>query len=337
MSRLGLAAMLAAALTVPAAFGAQPEKAQPRKAAEPDKLLPADADSIVYLNLKQIVEADVIKKYALDQIKQALNGQDAKKLLEDMGLDPMKDIEKVWAGMSGSGPEDTKALVIVHGKFDPDKLFKAAEAVTKKDGDKFSMVKDGSATMFKYQPEQGNPMYCTVVDDATVVVGTDKKLVTAALKQAEEKKKAPIKAELTDLIKTLDEKSSMFAVALVKDKFANVKFPGGGMSPIDLSGLEKSLPKAETMSVVVKVTANIDLELVFGMKDEDAASDMDAAAAKLITDLAGFVPALVAFEPKAKPLADVVKTLKSEAKKKNVTLTGRISGDVIGKLIAPEG
>ena len=66
-------------------------------------------------------------------------------------------------------------------------------------------------------------------DDATVVVGTDKKLVTAALKQAEEKKKAPIKAELTDLIKTLDEKSSMFAVALVKDKFANVKFPGGGI------------------------------------------------------------------------------------------------------------
>jgi hypothetical protein len=340
LSRLG-AALAAVLLTLPLARAAQPDKGQPakappRKAAEPDKLLPADADTVIYVNFKQIVEADVIKKYALDQIKQALNGQDAKNLLEEMGLDPMKDIEKVWAGTSGSG-EDTKALVIIHGKFDPDKLFKAAESVTKKDAEKFSMVKDGTTTMFKYQPEQGNPVYGTVVDDKTVVAATDKKLIATALKQADDKKKAPIKAELTDLIKQLDENSSLFAVSLVKDKFDKVKFPGGAMSPIDLSGLEKALPKSETLSVVVKVGANVDLEVIFGMKDEDAAADLDAAAAKLITDLAGFVPALVAFEPKAKPLGDVVKTLKSEAKKKNVSITGKLTGEVIGKLITPEG
>ncbi len=320
--RFGLLAAAALALVAPNA-----------RAAEPDKLLPADADTVIYVNFKQILEADVIKKYALEQIKQALAGQDAKKLLEEIGIDPMKDVEKIWAGTSGSGPDDTKAVIVIHGKCDPEKLFKAAEAASKKDGDKFSMVKDGNVTLFKYQPEQGNPVYATVVDENTVIAATDKKLVATALKQAEDKKKAPIKAELTELIKGLDEKSSMFAVSLVKGKFENLKFPGGGMSPIDLSGLEKSLPNTNTLSVVLKVTADVKLEVVFGMKDEDSAKDMDEAFAKLLNDIKGFIPALVAFEPKAKPLGDVLKTVKSETKKKNVTITGTIAGDVIGKLV----
>lgn len=325
LSRLRLAAALAAALAV--APGA--------RAAEPDRLLPAEADTIVYVNFRQIVEADVVKKYALEQIKQALAGQEAKKFLEEMGLDPLKDVDKVWAGTSGKNQDDMKALVVVHGTFDPDKLLKAAEAATKKDGELFSMVKDGNATMFKYQPENGNPVYGTVVDATTVVAGTDKKLVATALKQADEKKKAPIKAELAELIKGLDEKASMFAVSLVKGKFDALKLPA--QSPIDLSSVEKSLPKTDTISVVVKVAADINLEVIFGMKDEDAAEDMAAAVSKLITDVGGFVPALIAFEPKAKPLADVIKTVKSDVKKKNVTVTGKVTGDIIGKFINPEG
>ncbi len=337
LSRLGLAAVLAATLTVPAAHAAQPDKAQPAKAkaAEPDKLLPADADTIVYVNFKQIVGADVIKKYALDQIKQALSGQDAKKLLEEMGLDPMKDIEKVWAGMSGTGRDDTKALVIVHGKFDPDKLEKAATAVSKKDGDKFSVVKDGAVTMFKYQPGDGNPIYAAVANETTIVAATDKKLIATALEQAKGDKKAPIKAELTTLIKTLKDDVSLFAVSLVKGKLDGV---AGNLpdKPIDLTGFGKALPKTDTLTIVARVTADINLEVIFGMKDEDAAEDMDAALAKLVTDLSGFVPILVALDPKAKPLADIVKTLKSKAEKKNVTLTGKVTGDIIGDAIAPK-
>lgn len=322
LSRLGLAVALCAALTGPA------------RAAEPDKLLPPTADTVAYINFKQILEADVIKKYALDQIKQALAGQDVKKLLEDMGLDPMKDVDKVWVGMSGSGPENTKALVVIHGKFDPEKLLKAAEAASKKDGDKFTVVKDGGNTLFKFQPENGNPAYGTVVDDGTVIAGTDKKLIAEALKQNADAKKAPIAAELTTLIKGMDEKASMFAVSQVKGKFDTVKLPA---QPINLSVLEKVLPKTNTMSVVVRVTADVNVEIALGMKDEDAAEDMGAALAKIIKDLDGFVPALVAFEPKAKPLGDILKTVSSDVKKQSVIVKGKVTGDIIGKLITPEG
>ena len=324
LSRFGLAALFAVALAAPVA-----------RAAEPDKLLPADADTVTYVNVKQLVDSDVIKKYALEQIKQALDGQEAKKLLEEMGLNPLKDIEKVWIGSAGKDQNDMKALVIIHGAFDPDKLFKTAEAQTKKDGDKFSMVKDGKTTMFKYQPDQGNPVYGTVVNEKTVVAGTDKKLVAEALKAAEGDKKAPIKKELTDLVKTMDEKASAFAVSLVKGKFENVKIPAQISDTLNLGALEKVLPKTDTLTFVMKVTGDITLEVVFGMEDDDSATDMDAALAKAIDSIKALVPILAAADPKAKPLTDVVKTLKVATKKKNVTITGKITGENLGKMINP--
>ena len=322
LSRLGLAAALAVALAAPTA-----------RAAEPDRLLPADADTVMYVNVKQLIESDIVKKYALEQIKQALAGQDAKKLLEELGLDPLKDVEKMWVGTSGKDASDMKALVVVHGKFDPDKLFKAAEAATKKDGDKFSMVKDGNTTMFKFQPDQGNPVYGTVVDDTTVVAGTDKKMIATALKQEADKKKSLITADLAAMVKKMDEKSSMFVASVVKGKFDAVKLPA--QLPIDLSGLEKALPKTDTMSFVVKVGADITQEVVFGMKDDDAATDMGDAMAKVIDGIKGLVPLLAAAEPKAKPLVDVIKTVKTDVKKKDVTITGKITGDNLGKMINP--
>jgi len=317
LSRFGLAAVFAVALA-PAA-----------RAADPDKLLQADADTVTYVNVKQLLESDVVKKYALEQIKQALAGQDAKKILEEMGLDPLKDVEKVWVGSSGKDQNDMKALVVVHGKFDPDKLFKAAEAATKKDGDKFSMIKDGTTTMFKFQPDQGNPVYGTVVDDTTVVAATDKKLVAGALTQ----KQTGVKGDLAALVKKMDEKATMFAVSVVKGKFDTVKLPA--QLPIDLSGLEKALPKTETMSIVIKVTGDISLEVVMGMKDDDAATDMGDAMAKLIDGVKGLVPLLAAAEPKAKPLVEVVKTFKSDVKKKDVTVTAKVTGENLGKMINP--
>jgi hypothetical protein len=326
MMRLSRLAM-AAAFAVLAASSA--------RAAEADPLLPADSDTVGYVNVKQLVDSDVVKKYAIEQIKQLLAGQEAKKLLEDMGLDPLKDIEKIWMGSYGKGKDDQSMLVIVHGKFDPDKLFKAAEAATKKDGDKFTMIKDGSTTLFKYQPDQGNPVYGTVVDETTVIAGSDKKLIATALKQAQDKKKAPINAQLSAMVKKMDDKVSMFGVSVVKGKFDNLKLPMQNF--IDLAAFEKALPKTDTISVVVKVTADINLEVTFGMKDDDAATDMGAAMAKVIDGIKGLVPLLAAAEPKAKPLIDVVKTVKTDVKNKDVTVTGKVTGENLGKMINPDG
>ncbi len=320
LSRLVLAAGFAISV---AASGA--------RAAEPDKLLPADSDSVTFVNVKQILGSEVVKKYALEQIKQALAGQDAKQFLEQLGLDPLKDIDKVWAGSSGKDLSDLKGLAIVHGKFDPEKLLKAAEGLAKKEADKFSLIKDGATTMIKYQPDQGNPVYGTVVDDTTVIVGTEKKLITTAVKQAADQKAAPISADLVALVKKMDDKASVFTTSVVKGKLDGVKIPP--QLPIDLSGVEKALPKTETMSLIVRVSGDIGLEFLFGMKDDDAATDMGDAMNKAIDGIKGLITVAAAAEPKAKPFVEVVKTFKSDVKKKDVIITGKVAGEVIGKAI----
>ena len=80
--------------------------------------------------------------------------------------------------------------MIVHGAFDPDRLYKAAEKQSKVDADRFAMVKDGDTVVFKYTPENGeNPVYGTVVNDKTVIAASDRKMIANALKAAEAGKK----------------------------------------------------------------------------------------------------------------------------------------------------
>ena len=132
-----------------------------------------------------------------EQLKQVLDGQDAKKLLTEIGLDPLKDIDRVVVGANVKGRTDTKFLMIVHGDFfDPDRLYTAAERQSKVDADRFAMIKDGDAVVFKYTPENGeNLIYGTVVNDKTVIAASDRKMIANALKAAEAGKKAPIKTD----------------------------------------------------------------------------------------------------------------------------------------------
>src|SRR4051794_26808628 len=80
--------------------------AAPVRAAEVDVLLPAETEAVMFVNVRQILDSDLVKKYALGQVKQALQGNENQKLLKDLGLDPLKDIDRVTVGSWGKGPED---------------------------------------------------------------------------------------------------------------------------------------------------------------------------------------------------------------------------------------
>ena len=318
MSRFGLGAALAVA------FAFTPVA----RAADPDKLLPEDSEFVVSVNMKQVVDSDIIKKYALEQLKQAMQGADAKKFLTDLGLDPLKDIDRLVMGGSGKDQNDMSGLMIIHGKFDAEKLFKAAEAQTKKDPDHFTLVKDGKDVMFKYQPDNGNPAYATVVDDTTVIVGSEKKVITTAL--AVGSKKPNLSKDLTALIAKQDDKASLWMVGVTKDKLNNVKLPKGGGAP---ANLQDNLQKMETVALVVRVTEDISLDVTIGMANADAADEMGKIIDDGLQQIKGAVPFLAAMNPKMKPLVDVVNTLKSTVKDKSINLTAKMPGKAIGGLL----
>jgi len=304
------------------------------RAAEVDKLLPADSEAVIVVNFRQALDSEIVKKYALGQLKDFLAGNDIQTHLKRLGLDPLKDVDRVVVGLTGLDPDndfkDVKGLVVVHGKFNPDKLYKAAEAYAKEDPDHLSLVKDGADVMFKFQPDQGNPAYGTVVNETTLVIGSEKKMITTALAAATGDKKAALHKDLTALVSRVDEKSSMFLCALTKDKLAKIKQLGRGGAP---ANLKDQLGKLDSVTASLKVTADVSFEVSLGMADDAAAEEMNKTVDDGITQIKGLLPFLVANDPRMKPLADAAKSLKSTAKGKTVTVSGKLPGDAIGKLL----
>jgi hypothetical protein len=309
----------------------------PALTADSLRLLPADTDLVAMINVKQILESDVVKKYALEQIKQVLEGQDAKKLLADLGVDPLKDVEKLTAASIDTKfgkQEEMKYLLIVHGTFDAVKLYKSAEAAAKVNGDRLQIMKDGGTFMLKFQPDGGQPpVYATVLNNKTVVVGSEKKLITEAVARASSDKPPAIKKELATLLQKLDGNGSVNLAACLKGKLDDVKLPGGGNLPLKLDKIEKVLALMETAVVTVKIGTDIGFEATIGMKDEDSAGEMRNALDDLLKQLKPLAQFAGAADPKFKPLAGILDGVKITTKKQDVIVTGKISGADIGKMI----
>jgi uncharacterized protein YdbL (DUF1318 family) len=306
--------------------------AAPVRAAEVDPLLPAETESILFVNVRQVLESELIKKYALGQIKQALEGNDAKKMLEKLGLDPLKDVDRVTAGSWGKDKDDMNAVFVVRGKFDPAKLFKAAQEEAKNNGDKIAIVEDGKYKLVKFTVDDSpKPIFAAVADEKTIVAATDKKLVTDTLAGAEKGAKPQLKKELAALLLKQDEKASLFAVGLTEGKTEGVQIPPG-LPGVDPAKLQKQLENLKTFAMTVRLTQDVNLEVAMGMKDTDAADDFGMTLADLITTVKGFLPVVAGQNANAKPLIEEInKTLKSKVKEKDVTVSLSLSADAIGK------
>lgn len=305
----------------------------PARAAEIDAVLPAETESVVYVNVRQVIDSELVKKYALGQIKQMMAGNDeVQKLLKDLGVDPLKDIDKVTLGSWGKTPEDMQAVGVVRGKFDPTKLFAAAEAQAKANADKVAIVKEGEYQLVKITVEkQPKPFFAAAVDESTIVVGNDKKLVAKTLTGIKDKAKPAVKKELAALLLKQDEKASMYAVGLVDGKNLTLppldNLPGG----LDAKKIGEQLANLKNMAVAVKLTKDISLEVNLGMADADAADDFGATVDNLVGIVKGLLPLLSNQNANLKPLADEVKkTLQSKVEKTDVTLVLKLTADAIG-------
>ncbi len=304
--------------------------ATPVRAAEVERLIPAETTSYLHVNLKQIIDSDLFKKYALANLKQAMQGNEAQETLKTLGLDPLKDIDSVTAGIWGDDPQNMQALVVVRGKFDPAKLFEAVEAAAKKDGDKVSVVKDSGYTLVKItggnRPE---PFYASVANEKTIVGGTDKKLVTAAMKASDDNSKPAIKKELADLVGKMDSKASMFGCGLNSGKVGDIP-PIPGID--DPEKLKKQLEKLESSSMTLKVTGDVSLEIMMTMKDTASADDLGATVDDLLGKAKALLPLLAGQAPQMKPIVtDVTKTLNSKVDSKDIKIGVKLTGGSIGK------
>src|SRR5262245_48240493 len=111
--RIALASFLAAAIVLSS------------RAVEPDKYIPSDAEAVIVLNVQQLLNSPLVKKYGTDELKKQIqNNDDIKKFMAATGLDPLKDIHKIVIGLpvGDLNPANPKFVAAVHGKFDVEKI-----------------------------------------------------------------------------------------------------------------------------------------------------------------------------------------------------------------------
>ena len=313
--------------------------AAPTRAAEVDNLLPKETEFVVQANIKQMLESDIVKKFALAQLKQALEGQDAAKILKDLGLDPMKDIDTVTMGIWGKGQEDMNGVFVVRGTFDAKKIMEASRNAAKEMADKISIVKEGEIELIKFTGDNGKPGFIAVQEGKPIIAATDKKLVAAALTAHNDKAKPALGKVLAALIAKQDAKASLFMCGITEGKVDEIPGDFSQLKALGVDGdkIKEGLGKMTTMGLTLNLGKEVNVSVKLGMKDADSADSFGAELTKLVTAAKTFLPIIGGNQPQFKSIIDdVTKTLDSVSKDKDVVVTVKLSAEAIGKAAGSE-
>jgi acetyl esterase/lipase len=178
------------------------------EATEAGKLLPADTKMVVTLNLRQILSdhrnTEFVQRY-LDQWRLALKGDEQqlknyfrrqeldksegiseqeflarakiiKKGCDVLGLDPLEDLDRITFGYSrgrpGQANEAGSFILIVEGRFNPEKFKAAIQQLAKDYFGSFKVTPTGDAWQI---PDGPDGMFVSLLDGKTLAITSDKK------------------------------------------------------------------------------------------------------------------------------------------------------------------
>jgi len=240
------------------------------RAAEPDKLLPADAELVAMINFKQIIDSPLVKKHALDKIKEALSQPDIKKAVEATGLDPLKDITSIWMAAKTDVAATKKLVVAVRGNFDAAKIEAAAKASAKERGATFESSKEGTLTVYKTSEPGQDAMFSTFADKAFVASPVKDYLLSTV-------KGGKLNTAMASALGKCSGKESLFVAGVItkelKDALAMQK------------GFENIAPKLEYATITTTVTDGVDLAVTVMTSDTKTADALKLIAALALPGL----------------------------------------------------
>src|SRR5579872_3542752 len=221
---LALAALFAAT-TATAAPATTPKLTPVAGALDP--YLPDDTEVLVTINVRQILDSEVVKKNLLEAAREGLKGLDqVQTVLTDLGFDPFKDLDKVLIAGPGGGDED-RGLVIVRGRFDLAKFKKRGAEAARDNSDIVTIhkVADGQGGQFLIYEvktpvqDQEKQLFVALASREVALASFGKDYVVDALKKNAGKAKAGVKLkskEFATLLARMDGKQSVSFAAVGK-------------------------------------------------------------------------------------------------------------------------
>ncbi|HEY7326398.1 MAG TPA: hypothetical protein VH592_02070 [Gemmataceae bacterium] len=298
------------------------------RAADLDRYLPEDTESVLNINVRQLLDSELVKKHVLEVAQEALRGNDqAQDILKDLGFDPFKDLDRILVAAPVTTEKD-RGLVIIHGRFNVAKFRAKADEVAKDEADhlKIHKVLGGKHILYEVNhPELDDPVFVAIPNDDTLLVSPGKDYVVDALKKSGKEAKATLKnKKFQALLEKVDARQSISLAAVANKDIAKAieKTPG------DIKGM---LEKIQALAGGLTISDEIKLELaVTTPNDKDAKELTDSAKAGLNLIL-GFAAAITqnGDNPGADLIVESIKSLSIKNKEDVVVIKGRISSDLI--------
>jgi hypothetical protein len=307
--------------------------AAPSRAAEVDRFLPDDTEIVVSINVKQLLDSELVKKYALEKARDALkDNSDIEDVLRDLGFDPFKDLDQILVA-SPTGGESDRGLLIVHGRFDLAKFKAKGDEAARDHPDvlKIHKVPDGlGGRNLVYEVLTPGPngnetsIFVALAGKDTLLASPGKDYVVDALKKAGPRNKATLKdRELQALLEQMNPKQSL-AVAAAGSALAKAELPGE---------VKAALDKVHTLGGGITVEDGVKLEFTIGARDADAAKELNKTLNDGLKQALLLATAVAAANEDLNALLDVVKSVKVGVKDKVLTVKAAIDAEVVEKAL----
>jgi hypothetical protein len=299
------------------------------RAAEVDPYLPEDSEVVLNVNVRQILDSELVKKNLLALAQEALRGQDqVQDILKDLGFDPFKDLDRVVVASPG-GTEKDRGLAIVHGRFDVAKFKAKAEQVAKDDAEhlKIHKILGGKHLLYEVNaPELDDPLFVAVAGPDTILASPGKDYVVDALKKSKDLSKGKLLKDkkFQALLEKIDTRQSL-SLAVVKNPDIQKAL---GKASGDVKAM---IEKIQALGGGLTISDEIKLELVLTTENKDDAKELGASTSAGLKLILGLLSAFTSNEssPEAEFLLELIKSLRVVSKGESVVIKGRISSDLI--------
>jgi hypothetical protein len=288
--------------------------AGPGRAAEIDRYVPADATAVVSLNVRQLLDAPLVRDHAPAMLQAVLRQNPGlRQLLVAAGLDPLRDVERIVLAMSGTRSE--QALLIVHGKFDVGRARQAAGEFARQHPGQLVIHDEGGAVLYENR-SASRPYHAAFADEGTAVAALSRDAVAAAVRGGKEP--ARLRPALQALVSRADGNRGAWLAALAPPELG--KQLARDESTADLAG------RITGFTAALDVDRDVQAEFQIHTTDAKTADRV----AELLDGARGLARLLAQNQPGVGDLlTEAVDNLKVGVRKSTVELRLRVAGDTL--------
>jgi hypothetical protein len=285
-------------------------------AAEPDKLLPADSNAIISLNVKQLMSSPFGKKFLAEQFKELIAGTpEVMDLLKQAEVDPVKDIDRINVGINTNSVED--ATIIIRGQFAKDKVDAVMKKIASQEADKMSVVKIGGRDAYELKAD-AMPVFMLPAADGVIVASGSKTGLQSTLDRMGNRNLQLKNQALAALIAKADDNAAGYSVIITKGLLDGL----GIQLPDQVQDL---IGKIDSITGEVKAGQDITLSLTANTRDGEAAMQIGELL-KLGLQAA---PDLIGQQEELKAALPFVRALRVESQGKTATIRLTITQQMI--------